>query len=125
MRRPLPFDYRGERPRASSSEAEAFELRLASVVDAERARLLAIGEGHQELGQLGVGAVRGDEARDIVAPVPTASLAPDRKRRLADVGDILQVLLFAILFGVGLAMLGNTAGPSRIASKSQSMSRSR
>jgi hypothetical protein len=75
MRRPLPFDYRGERPRASSSEAEAFELRLASVVDAERARLLAIGEGHQELGQLGVGAVRGDEARDIVAPVPTAALA--------------------------------------------------
>jgi len=70
-----------------SSKAEALELGLASVVDAERARLLAIGEGHEQLGQLGVGAMRGDEPLDIVAPVPTASLAPDRKRRLADVGQ--------------------------------------
>jgi hypothetical protein len=33
-----------------SSEAEALELRFESVIDAERARLLAIGERHQELG---------------------------------------------------------------------------
>jgi hypothetical protein len=45
-----------------SSEAKAFELGLASVVDAERARLLAIGERGQQVSQLGVGAVRGDEA---------------------------------------------------------------
>jgi hypothetical protein len=32
----------------SSSEAKAFELRLAAVVDAERARLLAIGEDRLE-----------------------------------------------------------------------------
>jgi hypothetical protein len=39
-----------------SSEAEAFELRLASVVDAERARFShTIGERHQKSWQLGVG----------------------------------------------------------------------
>ena len=70
-----------------SSEAKALELRFASVVDAERARLLAIGEGHRELGQLGVGAVRGDETGDAVAPMPAAPLAADGERRLADVGQ--------------------------------------
>ena len=40
-------------------------------------------------------------------------------------GDILQVLLFAILFGVGLAMLGQHGRTSHIASKSRSMSCSR
>jgi hypothetical protein len=73
-------------PRASSlsSEAEALELRLASVMDAERARLLSIGERHQQVGQLGVGAMRGDEAGDVVASVPAASLAADRERRMSD-----------------------------------------
>ena len=41
---------------------------------------------HQELGQLGVGAVRGDEPGDVVAPVPPAPLASDGDRRLTDVG---------------------------------------
>jgi hypothetical protein len=40
-----------------SSEAKALEPRFASVVDAERARLLAIGEGRQELRQPHVGAM--------------------------------------------------------------------
>jgi hypothetical protein len=44
------------------------ELHLASVVDAERARLLAVREDHLEVGPLNVGAVRGDEALDIAAP---------------------------------------------------------
>ena len=70
-----------------SSEAKAFELRLVSVIDAERARLLAIGERHQEFGQLGVGAMRGDEPGDVVAPMPAAPLADDGDRRLADVGQ--------------------------------------
>jgi hypothetical protein len=38
-----------------SSEAKALELRFASVVDAERARLLAIGKRHQQIGEFGVG----------------------------------------------------------------------
>jgi hypothetical protein len=37
------------------SEAKALELGLAAVVDRKRARLLAIGEGHQELRQPHVG----------------------------------------------------------------------
>jgi hypothetical protein len=71
-----------------SSEAEALELRLASVVDAGRARLLTIGEGHEQIGQLGVGAVRDDEPRDIVAPVPgaqlMASVGPRRSDRIIE-----------------------------------------
>jgi hypothetical protein len=39
-------------------------------VDAERARLLAIGEGHEQVGQLGVGAMHSDKPFDVVAPVP-------------------------------------------------------
>jgi hypothetical protein len=66
-----------------SSEAKALELRLASVVDADRAGLLAVGEGRQEVGQPGVGAVGGDEPLDVVAPAPAAPLAGDGERRLA------------------------------------------
>jgi hypothetical protein len=55
------FAPQARRPPSSSSEAEALEPRLASIVDAQRARLLAIRERHQEFGQLGVGTVRGDE----------------------------------------------------------------
>ena len=69
------------------SEAEALELRFASVVDADRAGLVAIGERHEQISQLGVGALRGDETGDVVVPIPAASLASDRERRLADVGQ--------------------------------------
>jgi hypothetical protein len=31
--------------------------------------------------------MHGDETGDVIAPVPTASLARDRERRLADVGQ--------------------------------------
>ena len=51
------------------------------------ARLLAIGERHQEPGQLSVGTVRGDETGDAVAPMPAAPLAAYGERRLADVGQ--------------------------------------
>jgi len=57
-----------------SQEAEALELRSAPVVDADRAGLVAVGERHEQIGQLGVGAVRGDETGDIVATVPAAPL---------------------------------------------------
>src|SRR5262249_167379 len=49
------------------AQAKALVLRLASVVDAERARLLAIGEDRLEVGQLHVSAVLGDEPLDVVA----------------------------------------------------------
>jgi hypothetical protein len=53
------------------SEAEALELRFASVVDANRASLFAIGERHEQISEFGVGAMCGDEPLDVVAPVPT------------------------------------------------------
>jgi hypothetical protein len=56
-----------------------------SIVGADRARLLAVGERLQEVGQLGVGAMRSDEALDVKAPVPSAPLADDDERRLAHV----------------------------------------
>src|SRR5262249_13327119 len=62
------------------------ELHFASVVDAERARLLAIGEDRLEVGQLHIGAMRSDETLDIVAASPAARLADEREGRLADVG---------------------------------------
>ena len=55
-------------------------------MDAERARLLAIGKRRQKAGQLGVRAMRSDEPLDVIAPVSAAPLAHDRERRLADVG---------------------------------------
>jgi hypothetical protein len=63
------------------------ELHLASVVDAEGARLVTIGEDHLEVGQLHVGAVLGDETLDIVAPSSAAQLADDGERRFTDVGQ--------------------------------------
>ena len=58
---------------------------LTSVVDAERARRLAIGERRQQVRQPGVGAMRGDEPLDAIAPVPATPGAHDRERRLANV----------------------------------------
>jgi hypothetical protein len=54
-------------------------------MDAERARLLAIGERHEQFSQLGV-AMLSYELIQLVAPAPPAPLAYDRERRLANVG---------------------------------------
>ena len=59
--------------------------RLAPVVDAGRARLGAIGECHQQVGQLGV-AMLLDELCHGVAPAPGAWAADNRGRLPADVG---------------------------------------
>jgi hypothetical protein len=70
--------------------AAGFELkalRFAPVVDAEPARLLAIGKGRQDLRRPDVGATRGDEALDIVTPSSSARLADDRERRIPEVGQ--------------------------------------
>jgi hypothetical protein len=40
----------------------------------------------QEIGQLGVGAMLGNEPLDVVATAPSARLAHDLDRRLPDVG---------------------------------------
>ena len=58
--------------------------RLAPVVDAVRAPLLAVGKRHDQLGQLGV-AVLLDKPRHTVAPVPIARLADNRERRREDI----------------------------------------
>ena len=58
--------------------------RLAPVVDAVRAPLLAVGQRHDQLGQLGV-AVLLDKPRHTVAPVPIARLADNRERRREDI----------------------------------------
>jgi hypothetical protein len=63
----------------ADSEAKALELGFAAVVNAELARVLAIGEDRQEVRQPGVGAMRNNE--------PLAPLADDGERRLADVGQ--------------------------------------
>jgi hypothetical protein len=58
--------------------------RLAPVVDAGRARLLAVGQREKQIGELGV-AVLLDKPRHTVAPVPIARLADNRERRRAKV----------------------------------------
>ena len=58
--------------------------RLAPVVDAGRARLLAVGQRLQQVGQLRV-AVLLEEPRHTVAPVPIARLADNRERRREDI----------------------------------------
>ena len=64
---------------------QPFEHRPAPIVDAGRARLRAIGERLQQIGQLGV-AVLFHEARHIVGPAAAAQLAEDRKRGVTKVG---------------------------------------
>jgi hypothetical protein len=49
-------------------------------VDADRARLLAIGERREQISELGVGAMRGDEPFDVMTPVPAAPLADNGER---------------------------------------------
>jgi len=53
--------------------------RLAPVVDAVRAPLLAVGQRQKQVGELGV-AVLIDEPRNSVSPAPAARLADDRQR---------------------------------------------
>jgi hypothetical protein len=48
-------------------------------MDRERTRLVAVGQRHQKIGELGVGTVLCDEPFDIVAPAPSARLAEDRE----------------------------------------------
>ena len=47
----------------------------------------AIGEHHEQLGQLGVGATLSDESLEGVAPAPAAPLADDGERRASNVGQ--------------------------------------
>ena len=89
---------------ALNSEAKTFELRFAPIMDADRARLFAIGERHEQIGQLGVGTMHGAELLDAsacphagvpsvsdlrqpITPVPAAQPADDGECRLADVGQ--------------------------------------
>ena len=44
-----------------------------------------VGERHQEVGQLGVGAMLGNEHLDALTPAPPARVAQDRERRGANV----------------------------------------
>jgi hypothetical protein len=60
--------------------------RHAPIVDADGARLLTVGEPHQKVRQLGVGAVLGDEPFDVVAPASPARLADNGEGRGANVG---------------------------------------
>jgi hypothetical protein len=65
---------------------EPLEHRLAPIVDAGRARLRAVGERLQQIGQLGI-PVLFHEARHLVGPAAAARLANDRQRRLSHVGQ--------------------------------------
>jgi hypothetical protein len=56
-------------------------------MDRERTRLVAVGQRHKEIGQLGVGAALCDEPFDIVAPAPSARLAEDGQRGFANIGQ--------------------------------------
>ena len=58
--------------------------RLAPVMDAGRARFLAVGERLKQIGELGVAVLR-HELRNAQAPTPAARLADDSERRPADV----------------------------------------
>ena len=57
----------------------------AAIVDAGRARFWAVGQGHQQVGQLGV-AMLLKELCHGVAPAPGAWAAGDRERLPGDVG---------------------------------------
>ena len=67
-----------------SARREPLVDRLALVVDAGRARLGAVGECHQQVGQLGV-AMLVEELCHGVASAPIARSAGDRARRRANV----------------------------------------
>jgi hypothetical protein len=58
--------------------------RLAPVVDAGRARLLAVGQRQKQVGELGI-AVLIHESGCGIAPAPAGRLADDRQRRGAKV----------------------------------------
>ena len=60
--------------------------RLASVVDAHRARLGAVGQYRQQIGELGVPMLR-HEPFHLLAPAPFARLADDDERRLAHIAQ--------------------------------------
>ena len=61
-------------------------------MDADGTGLLAIGERHEQISEFGVGPMHGDETGDVIASVPTASLADNRERQLADVGQGQQAV---------------------------------
>ena len=65
---------------------QPFKHRLAPIVDADRARLLAVGERQEQVGQLRV-AVLLDEPRHRVAPAPAVRLTDDRQGRATKVGQ--------------------------------------
>jgi hypothetical protein len=50
-------------------------------------RALGSRRARQEVGQLGVGAILGNEPLEVVAPAPSPRLADDRERRRADLGQ--------------------------------------
>ena len=54
--------------------------RLAPVVGADRARLLAVGQRRQQVGELGV-AVLGHELLQAIAPAPAVRLTRERERK--------------------------------------------
>ena len=56
-------------------------------MDRERTRLVAVGQRHKEIGQLGVPVPRYDEPFDIVAPAPSARLAEDGQRGFTNIGQ--------------------------------------
>ena len=70
--------FREPRPSAPSWQPLAI-CRLASIVDAGRARLLAISQRRQEICQLGVAMLR-HEPFDAIAPAPAARLAHHSER---------------------------------------------
>ena len=55
-------------------------------IEGEQPRLLTTGERHQQIRQLNVGAMRGDEPLDIVALAPPACVAREAERLRANVG---------------------------------------
>src|SRR5580704_138197 len=78
------------RPATASAAASALASHeplvdhLAAIMDVDGPRLRAIGQGHEQLGQLGV-AMLLDKPRHTVAPVPIARLADNRERRREDI----------------------------------------
>jgi hypothetical protein len=75
------------------------ELCFASVVDADRARFLPVGQRHQEIGELRA-AVLGNEPFDVVPPAPPARIAHNSERRLANVGQDQRAVAGHGLFSV-------------------------
>jgi hypothetical protein len=60
--------------------------RPASIADADKARLRAVGERLQQDGHLGVPVLR-HQPLDVVLPAPSTRLTGDRQRRVAHVGS--------------------------------------